>query len=114
MNGQTDQINGKRHQQVNPRGGIANHSIPKVRLRLSIVRDVRPGLAAGEIAGKSAPDADGGYNRQPDPVAAIRAMRVKVRGEVARENPEDPYPDRDVEHPVVVFVSLTFNDFFHE
>jgi hypothetical protein len=78
------------------------------------MRDVRPGLATGEIAGKSAPDADSGYYGKPDPVAAIRTMRVEIRCEMARKNPEDPYPDRDVEHPVVVFIFLTFNDFFHE
>jgi hypothetical protein len=78
------------------------------------MRDVRPGLATGEIAGKSAPYADGGYYGKPDPVAAIRTVRVEISSEVARENPEDPYPDRDVEHPIVVFVSFTFNDFFHE
>jgi hypothetical protein len=31
-----------------------------------------------------------------------------------RENPEDPYPDGDMEHAVIVLVLFTFNDFFHE
>jgi hypothetical protein len=47
-------------------------------------------------------------------MTTVGAMRIKSSGEVAGQNPEDPDPDRDVEHAVIVFVVLTFNDFFHE
>jgi hypothetical protein len=78
------------------------------------VRNVRAGLAAGKTSGESAPDADCGYDCQPDPVTAVRAMGVKIGGEMAGENPEHPYPDGDVEHAVIVLVLFPFNDFFHE
>jgi hypothetical protein len=33
---------------------------------------------------------------------------------MAGENPENPYPDGDVEHAVIVLVLFTLNNFFHE
>jgi hypothetical protein len=47
-------------------------------------------------------------------VTAVRAVRIKIGGQMAGENPEDPYPDRNMEHAVIVLVLFTFNDFFHE
>jgi len=111
---QADQVDGERHQQVNPRSGVADHAIPEIRFGLTVMRDVGSRLAAGEASCESAPDTGGGYNRQPDPVAAVRAVRIKISRKMARENPEYPYPDGDVEHAVVVLVLFTFNDFFHE
>src|SRR6476469_3541320 len=114
IDAQSDQVDGEPYQQVNPRGGIANHAIPEIRLGLAVVRNVRAGLAAGKASGESAPDADGGYGCQPYPMAAVRAMRIEISCKVAGENPENPYPDGDVEHAVIILVLFTFNDFFHE
>jgi len=111
---QADQVDSERHQQINPGSGIANHPIPEIRFGLAVVRDVRARLAAGKTSGESAPDANGGHNRKPDPVTAVRTVGVQRRGEMARENPEYPYPDRDVQYAVIVLVLFTFNDFFHE
>jgi hypothetical protein len=41
-------------------------------------------------------------------------MRIKISREMAGKNPEDPYPNGDVEHAVIILVLFTFNDFFHE
>jgi hypothetical protein len=46
-------------------------------------------------------------------MATIRAMSIQGSGEMAGKNPENPDPDRDVQHAVIVFISFTFNDFFH-
>jgi hypothetical protein len=78
------------------------------------VGNLRPRLAARQPPSESAPDANCGYDYQPDPVTAIRAMGVKIGGEMAGKNPEHPNPDGDVEHAVIVLVLFTFNDFFHE
>jgi hypothetical protein len=78
------------------------------------MRNVRPWLAAGKASRKSAPHANGGHDGKPNPVTAIRAVRVKIGREMAGENPENPYPDGDVEHAVIVLVLFTFNNFFHE
>jgi hypothetical protein len=38
---------------------------------------------------------------------------VKGSGKMAGKNPENPDPDRHMQHAVIVFVSFTLNDFFH-
>jgi hypothetical protein len=78
------------------------------------MRDVRPGLAAGKTARESAPGTDGSYNRQPDPVSAVRAMGIEIGCKVAGQNPENPDPDGDMEHAVIVLVLFTLDNFFHE
>src|SRR5262249_12931791 len=50
---------------------------------------------------------------EPDPVSTVGAVSVKIGGEMAGQDPEDPDPDRNVQHAGVVFVSGTLNDFFH-
>ena len=40
-------------------------------------------------------------------------MSVKVGGKMPGKDPENPDPDRNVHHAVVVLVSFTLNDFFH-
>jgi hypothetical protein len=76
------------------------------------MRDVRPGLAAGEASGESTPDTDGGYDGKPDPMAAVRAVRIKISSKMAWKNPEYPYPNGDMEHTVIVLVLFTFNETF--
>src|SRR6476646_9562600 len=114
VDGQADQIDGEWHQQINPCRGVTYHAIPEIRFGLAVMRNVRLGLAAREPPSESTPDTNGGYNRQPDPVAAVRAVRVKISRKMAGKNPENPYPNGDVEHTVIVLVLFTFNDFFHE
>jgi hypothetical protein len=47
-------------------------------------------------------------------VTTVRAVRIERRREMAGKYPEDPDPDRDMEHAVIVLVLLTLDDFFHE
>src|SRR5262249_37670671 len=110
---QPQEVNGERNQQRNPRGGIADNPIPEIGLGLAIVRDVRSECAAGKASGKPAPGADRGYDGEPDPVAAVGTVSVKIGCEMTGEDPENPDPDGNVQHAVVVFVSFTLNDFFH-
>ena len=44
---------------------------------------------------------------------AVWAVSVKVSREMAGENPENPDPDGNMQHTVIVLVSFTLNDFFH-
>lgn len=114
VNSQSDQVDGERHQQVDPRRGIADDAIPEIGLRFAIMRDVRARLAAGKPAGISAPRADGCYDGEPDPMAAVRAVSVEIGRKMAGQDPENPYPDGYVQHAVIILVSFTLNNFFHE
>ena len=46
-------------------------------------------------------------------VAAIGTVLVKVAGEIAGKNKEDPDPDGDVEHAVVALVAGASDGWFH-
>src|SRR5579864_7959124 len=39
VDGQADQVDGKRYEQVDPSRGVANYAIPKVRLGLTVMSD---------------------------------------------------------------------------
>jgi hypothetical protein len=45
---------------------------------------------------------------------AVWAMGIEIGREMAGKNPENPDPDRDMEHTVIVFVLFTLDNFFHE
>src|SRR5262249_7015507 len=102
------------NQQVDPCRGVANDAIPEVGLGLAVMRDIRAWLTAGKPAGESAPGTDGNDDHQPDPVAAVRAVRVERGGEMPGKNPENPDPERNMQDAVVIFVSFPSDDFFHE
>src|SRR6185437_5302463 len=108
---QADQIDGERNQQVDPGCGVADHAVPEVWLLLTVMGNVRLGLSAGQPTGEAAPGANRSHNREPDPVAAVWAVGVEISLQMARENPESPNPDGNVQHTVIVLVLLALNNF---
>src|SRR6185312_15824408 len=108
-----DQIDGERNQQVDPGCGVADHAVPEVWLLLAVMGNVRLWLSAGQPTGEAAPGANRSHKREPDPVAAVWAVGVEISLQMARENPESPNPDGNVQHTVIVLVLLALNNFLH-
>src|SRR5437763_1805947 len=60
------------------------------------------------------PNDHGDYHGQPDPVAAVGAVRIKIIGErKSGKDPEYPEPDGCMENAVVLLVALPEDSLFH-
>jgi hypothetical protein len=46
-------------------------------------------------------------------VSPVRAVGIEIEGEMTGQDEEHPYPDGQVQHPVIILVALAFYDPLH-